>query len=274
MEESDKKSSKDEKVARYVRGLRQFVEIFEDVRLRNTANSLTMWINGIVSNHTPSLDEYERVYPTFRTELASRLGLSPNVLIELERLLPYPTDPTSNALLQANDFLKEATTKTKVVNKILLAFRQGNLDQEQLFYGDCFIYLMLMEGVFDTYLSWLYAWSEASAGRDVKYEEIETARQALQLLADRYGVESLQQEYWNDKGHLRNSIAHARFSYDPTHGGLFQDSYKGKNTYNHTISLKELDQKVTAIFDLGIGALCLLIMRVSIRSALLDLAQS
>jgi hypothetical protein len=273
MGEFEANSNKRANASHYVRGLRYYVETFEEANLKTTANWLALWIDEITSDHPPSLSEYEKAYAEFRSELKKTFEISPNVLAELERLLSYPKKPTQKAIQQAASFLNDLKTKVKIVNKILLAFRQGNLDQEQLFYGDCFVYLILMEGVFDAVLSMLYAWSEASAGRGVEREDIEIARQSLRLLHDSHGVQSLQEEYWEDKGHLRNSIAHARFSYDPKGGGHFLDSYKGRVTYDQMISSDDLNQKVTALFDLAVCVLVLLIMRISLRGALLDLGQ-
>jgi len=262
-------SNKDAKVAHYVRGLRDFAETFEEAKLKTTANWLTLFISGILSDHPLSSSDYEKAYAEFRTELQNTFRISPDVLTELERLLSYPTTPSQKMNEQAAAFLKETKAKVKMVNKIRLTLRHGNLDQEQLFYGNCFVYLILMEGVFDTLLSLLCAWSEASAGRPVQSKNIEIAKQSLPLLHDRHGVHSLQEEYWGDRGHLRNAIAHARFSYDPKDGGHFLDLHGGKD---EVISAYNLDRKVVALYDLAAVVLLLLIMRLSVRDALLNFA--
>ena len=156
-------SNKRANASHYVRGLRNYVETFEEANLKTTANWLALWIDEIKSDHPPSLGEYEKAYAEFRSELKKTFEISPNVLAELEQLLSYPKQPTQKAIQQAASFLNDLKTKVKIVKKILLAFVKEIGTKEQLFYGDCFVYLILMEGVFDAVLSMLYAWSGGSA---------------------------------------------------------------------------------------------------------------
>ena len=259
-------------VGRYSRSFDGYANEFEEAGMKLSASQLRHWITRMASNDPPSMNEYDVAYTKFVAELIDALRVSRNVITEIEQLLLYPSNISQSMVEQAVGLLRELGAKTKFVNKILETFRQGNLDQEQVFYGDCFVYLMHIEGVFDTLLSFLCVWSEAASGAHISEEKVETAKQAFQILRDRRGIHFIQSAYWDDEGHLRNSIAHARFSYSTT-GCHFEDSYNGKITYDQTFSARTVNMKIQALYDFSLAVLYLMIFRVLLRSALLDLAQ-
>lgn len=90
-------------------------------------------------------------------------------------------------------------------------------DSLVMFHSACYIYLIGVEGIFDDLVKMLYILAEASKGNIRRFEEVEVdniwnIRSAYKQL---FGISPVFLERWQEKGDIRNAIAHAQARYYP-----------------------------------------------------------
>ncbi|WNZ29983.1 MAG: hypothetical protein IAX21_03755 [Candidatus Bathyarchaeota archaeon] len=109
------------------------------------------------------------------------------------------------------------------------------LSEKRRFFGLCFMYLILLEGLFDETIRVLYILVKAQKGVDIDYESVET-KNVGEL---KNGLPTILFEGYNSR--LRNSIAHARFRFDDVQNKMtFNDiATKYRPAYSETLSIKD-----------------------------------
>ncbi len=165
----------------------------------------------------------EKCYGAFEnivSEMVKKRGIRQSSQI-LERILP--------ALEIGNEALKN-------VAEIYLALVASEaLTEKRKYYGLCFMYLILTEGLFDENIRIIYIFKKAVENTDIKYEQA----QQENLGSLRNEIDPVFFEGYNSR--IRNAIAHARFRYDETRNVMvFEDiGTKWQPEFKARLSLRE-----------------------------------
>ena len=140
---------------------------------------------------------------------------------------------TLQGLLPAFETSNQAIENINEVYQALIA--PNNQTEKRKYYALCFIYLILIEGLFDENIRILYSIEKAIAGEEVDYEKIRE-RSLGELKGD---LAPVLFEGYNNR--LRNAIAHAKFSYDEhTEKMTFRDRRnRVQPEYCEVLSIKE-----------------------------------
>lgn len=114
-----------------------------------------------------------------------------------------------------------------------------DLSEKRRYYGLCFMYLILIEGIYDEDIRMLYILRKAAKSVDINYETIKEK----DLWSFKSELEPTFFEGYNNR--IRNAIAHARFRFDNAKGQMiFNDkATKFQPEYNEDLSLREFGIK-------------------------------
>jgi hypothetical protein len=110
-----------------------------------------------------------------------------------------------------------------------------NLSESGRYYSICFMYLVLVEGVYDENIRILYTFRKATDGVSKDYESIKEA----DIRDFKTALDPVFFEGYNDR--VRNAIAHAKFNYDDASKRMiFKDrATKARSEYSKSLSLRE-----------------------------------
>jgi len=124
---------------------------------------------------------------------------------------------------------------------------------EERFYLLCFAYLIMVEGIFDDCVRILYFLWTASRGTNLTFKKVKEMK-----------VKDIKKEFkknqfspiflrsWKNKNSLRNSIAHARFEYNPNNKLMhFKDvnPWTGKVNYDRFLNFNQFAKIGSEIED-------------------------
>jgi len=143
---------------------------------------------------------------------------------------------SSKAFERVNPALKSGNQALRNIAEIYLALiASRDLNDKRRYYGLCFMYLILIEGLFDENIRILYILKKASEGIDIDYDEIK--EKPLRFFEDK--LDPIFFEGYNN--HIRNSIAHARFRFDQKKKKMiFKDRpYENQKGFKMSLSLRE-----------------------------------
>ena len=152
---------------------------------------------------------------------------------------------------------KGLQASSKTFEKILPALQRGNealsnlaevyltlvaskrLSEKRRYYGLCFMYLILIEGLYDENIRILYIFRRAAKGVDIDYEAI----QDKSLWSFKGELEPVFFEGYNNR--IRNAIAHARFRFDNAKSKMIFEDIATKRQPEHykKLSLREFGIK-------------------------------
>lgn len=142
------------------------------------------------------------------------------------------------------------------INSIQRLLITGNNpdDLEKNYYVLLFIYMLEVEGSFDDIIRTLYILALASRKRRIQYQKIFNKRLCdIKTEFINLGFSDILLRRWDD-GHLRNSIAHARFSFDKQTGKMnFIDihPWSNKKVYDESFSIKDFSEKLRMIAEVS-----------------------
>jgi len=142
-----------------------------------------------------------------------------------------------NNLIPAFESRTQALFNMAEIFQTLVA--SEDLPDKRRFYGLCFMYLILVEGVYDEEIRILYSIKKATDGIQIDYNKIKDKR----LWDFRNDLEAI--FFIDNHDRIRNSIAHARFKYDDKRGLMtFRDRLSNKKPeYYEELTLKEFGIK-------------------------------
>jgi len=109
--------------------------------------------------------------------------------------------------------LREPSQNIDTIKKVFLNLDARKFERER-FYGLCFLYLIVIEGIYDEWMRILYALKMAAEGINVSLNDVR--KKTLWDIRGEFrkvGVSDILFEGWEEKN-IRNAIGHARFSYD------------------------------------------------------------
>jgi hypothetical protein len=123
--------------------------------------------------------------------------------------------------------------------------KSKNLSESGRYYIICFMYLILVEGLYDENIRMLYTFREHRPGVSTDYATIKEA----DIRDYKTMLDPVFFEGYND--HIRNAIAHAKFNYDDASKVMtFRDrATKDRPEYSKTLSLKEFETQYYGKLD-------------------------
>lgn len=134
------------------------------------------------------------------------------------------------------------------IDSIIKVFNSSSLTMEQKFYGLCFQYAILVEGIYDQALRYLLLWWENSKGKRLDVQNMSIGNVKKELEAT--GASPSLFVGWERR--IRNSIAHARFSYDQTMDkAIFDDVDPGDplNIFHKEMTYNEFGEMGMALYN-------------------------
>jgi hypothetical protein len=179
----------------------------KDGGLEKTARRVLQWADKIeADNFSDVVKDYESFLTDFKQEVTEGGSTQVSVYEALKQIL----EPAGKKidLQQLDSILQPTKAAQQAVGQTMKSFQSTGLTNEQRFYGLCFVYLLMVEGVYDQVMRYLLAWSKWPVNIDNVTDKIDRIHDDLlkmgnyQVLFDCY------------KRRVRNSIAHARFSFD------------------------------------------------------------
>lgn len=143
------------------------------------------------------------------------------------------SEETFDKIVPALETGTEALSNLKRIYRELVASK--NLSESGRYYSICFMYLVLVEGVYDENIRMLYTFRKATEGVSIDYEEIKDRG----IGSFKKGLDPIFFEGYNDR--IRNAIAHAGFNYDDTSKVMsFRDrADRARSEYSKSLSLKK-----------------------------------
>jgi hypothetical protein len=145
--------------------------------------------------------------------------------------------------------LPELETGAEALNSLgriyLELIKSKNLSESGNYYSMCFMYLVLVEGVYDENIRILYTFRKATDGADIAYEAIKDEP----IWKFKKDLVSVFFEGYNDR--IRNAIAHAKFKYDDASKMMnFRDrANRAQPEYSKSLSLREFGIQCYAKVD-------------------------
>jgi hypothetical protein len=164
----------------------------------------------------------------------------------------------------------QSASATRTITQILQVFAPTKASIEQQLYGLCFVYELTVEGPYRDTLKFFYAWLEKLAGRRATLKRIATTKDAKKLIQNR--VHPILFDGYAD-GHIRNSIAHGRFSLDSsTNQVRFVDIQPGTNkiTYAKTFTISAFRKKAEMMYSVPMLAKVIYDMKVLVPILLVN----
>jgi len=196
---------------------------------------------------------YDENYPKLETVLRKEFCLDNS----WRSTLFEDTDAIIKAASQAPEELQIAlrlVEPTKVrqekVNRIMFVATKETNEVSKM-YLLCFVYLLLLQGIYDQFIRFLYALHKKLATEEANLRSIKT-----QFIQDHVGATLF--DGWNRI--VRNAIAHSTFTVNETAREiLFEDRIAHDKKL---MSFSDFEELTWRLFDVGTLVLILLILRV------------
>ncbi|MGA2783167.1 MAG: hypothetical protein ABSF09_00515 [Candidatus Bathyarchaeia archaeon] len=233
----------------FVSKLREYSEMFNSGRMGRMA----VWLSATADR--VSRKDFKDIWADYTQAYGAVRGEFSNGNSELEALFDevkgrMPVIP-SGALLSVSkmeDGLRQTMNPQQVFMQILNVFNSGSLTVEQRFYGMCFQYVILVEGIYDETLRYLLMWWDNTQGKTPSVQDM-TIRKVKTELESR-GAQSVLFKGWEPR--IRNSIAHARFSYDEKRDkAIFDDVNRDDptNTFHKEMTYNEFGEMGMSLYN-------------------------
>lgn len=243
--------------------LDQFALVFDSGGLPKAGAWLRAASKQISSKNIDNLAlNYSKEVAKVRDEFSGGNNKMAELFDEIKARMPKlpPHAPLSIADLET--ILMKTSATQQQISKILSAFNSGSLDAEQKFYGMCLLYVIMVEGLYDEILRFLLRWYENSRGNSIPSATLaDKNTHALKRELEASGARPVLFEFWRPR--IRNSIAHARFSYDfKNDKGIFDDidPRNPANTFHEEMSYKQFGELESGLFYTMFPIQVLLIM--------------
>jgi hypothetical protein len=186
---------------------RIYAQTTKDGGLEKTSRRLLELADKIQSDDFLDVaKDYQSFLTEFKQEVTGGDSKQGSIYEALKQIL----EPAGRGInLQQLDSIVQLTKAAQqAVGQTMKSFQSTGLTNEQRFYGLCFVYLLMVEGVYDQVMRYLLAWTKWPLNIDKVTDKIDRIQTEL-LQMGNYQV-----LFDNYKRRVRNSIAHARFSFD------------------------------------------------------------
>jgi hypothetical protein len=232
--------------------LQEYVAILQIGQFPETAQILKCFAK-VIQAEAANGKFYDENYPKLETALRREFCLGtnwqPRLFDDTDAIIKEASlDPEK--LLMPLKLMELTNIRQENVNKIMFAARKET-DEVSRIYLLCFVYLLLLEGIYDEFMRFLYALHKRLPTTKADLDSIRT-----QFSKD--GVGATLFDGWNRI--VRNGIAHSTFTVDDTAKQvLFEDREK-----KELMSFSDFEELTRKLFEVGTAVLVLLILRVLI----------
>lgn len=234
--------------------LRGFAETYRIAALPNAANILDDVSSLVESGKATrsTLDEaYQELTDAVRKDWRIHLARRKDVLDDVDAILskhsPSPTTLDAlKAMLSSDKALHTCTEIIALSNRV--ADREGDI--EVVMHLLCFVYLILLEGAYNSTLRFLYA----------HYLQLSHTRANIADIRKKFDKDHIGRslfEGWNRT--VRNAIAHATYSLDK---GSLMVEFEDQDGTKQRLRIPEFQALVRNVYDVNVAVLVLLILRI------------
>ena len=230
--------------------LDQFALVLDSGGLPKTASWLRAASKQISSSTIDDLAlNYSKEVVNFRDEFSSGNAKMAELFHEVRSRMPKHPPNAPLTITDLETILAKTSATQQQIAKIVSVFNSGALDTEQKFYGMCLLYVIMVEGVYDEVLRFLLLWYENLRGNTILSATLANKNTyTLKSELEASGAKPVLFEFWQPR--IRNSIAHARFSYDVKNDkAIFDDvdPHDQTNTFHKEMSYKEFGELETGL---------------------------
>ena len=156
-------------------------------------------------------------------------GALEKIILEMIKITGPKTPETVDKIFPA---LKAGEETLRNIAEVYMALvSPESLSDKRRYYGFCFLYLLMIEGLYDENIKILYIFKKALSGEKVDYEEI----QEKPPRDFKNEIEPVFFEGYNSR--IRNAIAHAKFRFDDKTGKMI---FRDRKTRRHPAFRKAL----------------------------------
>jgi len=228
--------------------LRQHASLLRVGQFPASAEILEQFANVI---ETRKADErfFNENYPKLETALRKEFTLGanwrPGLFDDADAIIKV-----GSLALETLQIVEPTKVRQENVNRIMITAMKETDEVAQI-YLLCFVYLLLLEGIYDEFMRFLYALHKklSTTGADLR---------SIRTQFSQDGVGGTLFSGWNST--VRNGIAHSTFTVDEASKQLlFEDRISGKKERMSFNDFRELTQK---LLDVGTAVLVLLMLRI------------
>lgn len=264
----------DSELSSLAKEIRGRAEYLKSGLLPGSASLLDNLANEVypLKSITNTNQKYDKLEKDIRSEFSQGNSVSEALFDQVWNHLPVPpaTAPMKLADMHLLDGTLEADKQIAQLNQV---FTSLGVTKEQKFYGMCLVYLILMEGVYDQALRDLLLWNQNCRGTISNVQDMKIYK-VKEELEENIGCDPILFQGWQPR--VRNSIAHARFSYDErTDHAVFEDvdPRNPANTFRAEMSYEELGQLVMSLYFVVYLLRIALVVRYYVRPILVKAEQ-
>jgi len=240
--------------------MEKVAKVFDIYEFRKTAESIRCLSNDLYKNSKKvNFDKtFEQLQETLEEEFISR-GTDPSFRRKLgSALISLMNAATKKNLAlvkkQVSDFepsMQRIMNSYMVIGDIVESLTKNTqITNKQKYYGACFTYLLMVEGVFRELAEYILMLDDIRIGHVRKFSDIETLDiyDLAKQIESKSDISILTKGYSNS---LRNAIAHADFRFNNATGKMaFKDVYHGKEKLVGDLTLDEFGEYYLKIDDL------------------------
>lgn len=230
---------------------RQYAALLQVGQFPETAQILKCFANVIETEEATDKfydENYPKLEAALRREFAlemswrSRLFDDTDAIIKTVSLAP-------EKLLMPLRLVELTKIRQENVNKIM-SVAMKETDEVSKIYLLCFVYLLLLQGIYDEFMRFLYVLHGKPTAKADLYSIHAQFRQD--------GVGGTLFDGWNRT--VRNAIAHSTFTVDDTAKQILFEDRRDKK--KERISFSDFEELTLKLFDVGTAVLVLLILRI------------
>jgi hypothetical protein len=218
--------------------IQEIAEIYEKNSCMETAKEIRKYVSILEGNKIPddffknwfSLfdllgKEFESSLPVGQAYRKQCFDYVKNTIFKANKQLDadYPT-----ALMTIQPLLEKLNSSNKVTGAIADQLATKSIkDPNILFHLHCYAYLVFVDGVFDELSRILYFFAVVDKNKIPTLNDLE--KLDIWGIIKALKVTPVFLKGWDYKNHIRNSIAHARASYDPNNNSVRFRDYNKKD---------------------------------------------
>ena len=190
--------------------LRTYAGTLEGGGLRSISQRVLQWADKVQADDFVNVvQDYKSFLDEFKREATQGDPKQVRIYEALKEILESAKGK-SISLTQLDSIVQPTRGAQQAVAQVIKSFQSKGLTIEQSFYGLCFAYLLMVEGVYDKVMRYLLAWCKWPVDIAELPEKINP------MMAELLKIGSYEVLFEDYHRRIRNSIAHANFWFDAT----------------------------------------------------------
>ena len=198
--------------------IEQVAKEFSSVGLNSTAGQIRSMNSGLATftKQAQWQDAWKKIEQEFANEWSSGSAHRADIYTHIFSVLaPVARDPNTVTTINSLIPLFESRRRAEDTIREIAGLSKGASTNYQGYLLVCFSYVMSMEGVFDETARFILILANLGRGTVVNYSAAQNdSWSTLKNKLQPFGNDFVRVIFDGHENHLRNSIAHARFTYD------------------------------------------------------------